>query len=155
MFHHRKIQHHELRAKTQKTCKSYTFFSADLIILPQNTLPLLSCSNITMLLNRQLTSQYLLWIFWVNLFWHEISTFLILYCGISAELIIKRFITFSHPCNDKVLFLGQLFEMEILIHLYVMRSPESENHICVYVCLCVFYQHTQKQITAETSNLVF
>ena len=48
--------------------------------------------------------------------------------------------------------------------LHVLRSPESENHIfskwsdCMCVCLCVrvsVISITQKQITAETSNLVF
>ena len=42
---------------------------------------------------------------------------------------------------DKVLFLGQIFEMEILMDLHVLRSPESENHIfsgwSVSVCVCV------------------
>ena len=74
------------------------------------------------------------------------------------------------------MFLGQIFEMEILLDLHVLRSPESENHIfsvwpvcivslCVSMCvpvslslsLCVcvsVISITQKQITAETSNLV-
>ena len=44
--------------------------------------------------------------------------------------------------------------------LHVMRSPESENHIfnvrsvCMYVCVSAI-SIAQKQITAETSNLVF
>ena len=50
--------------------------------------------------------------------------------------------------------------------LHVMRSLESENHIfsvwyvrvyvCVSVCVCVsVISITQKQITAESSNLAF
>ena len=30
---------------------------------------------------------------------------------------------------EKELFWGQIFEMEILMDLHVLRSPESENHI--------------------------
>ena len=54
--------------------------------------------------------------------------------------------TFSYPyIVEKVLFLNQIFKMEILMDLHVLRSPESENHIfsvwsvslCVCVCACV------------------
>ena len=44
---------------------------------------------------------------------------------------------------DKALFFGQIFKMEILMDLYVLKSPESGNHIfsvwslCLYVCVCV------------------
>ena len=55
---------------------------------------------------------------------------------------------------EKVLFLGEIFEMEILMDLHVMRAPESENHILsiwsVCMCICVsVISITQKQITAE------
>ena len=30
---------------------------------------------------------------------------------------------------EKVLFLGQIFEVEILMDLHVMRTPESKNYI--------------------------
>ena len=30
---------------------------------------------------------------------------------------------------EKVLFLGEIFEMEILMDLHALISPESENHI--------------------------
>ena len=44
--------------------------------------------------------------------------------------------------------------------LHVLMSPESENHIfsvwSVYMCVCVsVISITQKQITAESSNLAF
>ena len=44
-----------------------------------------------------------------------------------------------HVMVEKILFLGQIFEMEILVDLQVMKSPESENHICSvwFVCMCV------------------
>ena len=49
---------------------------------------------------------------------------------------------------EKVLFLGQLFEMEILMDLHVLRSPESENHIfsvwSEYVCVCVCDEHNSE-----------
>ena len=78
------------------------------------------------------------------------------------------------------MFLSQIFEMEILMDLDILRLPEFENHIfsvwsvcmsvcvrvsvcpciCVSVCesLCVclsVISITQKQITAESSNLTF
>ena len=47
----------------------------------------------------------------------------------------------------KVLFWGQIFEMDILMDLHVMRTPESKNHIFSFwsVCTCrVCYQHSSK-----------
>ena len=68
----------------------------------------------------------------------------------------------------KVLFLGQIFEMETFMDLHIMKIPKSENHIfsdwsvrmCVCVCACVcvcvsVISQIQKQIIAKTSNLVF
>ena len=69
-----------------------------------------------------------------------------------------------HVMVEKELFSGQIFEMEVLINLHDMTTPESENHIfnvwfvCVCVscvCFCVrayvsVISITQKQITAET-----
>ena len=69
-------------------------------------------------------------------------------------------LSLTHVVVEKVLFWGPIFEMKILKDLLAMRSPESENKIfnvwsvCVRVCLSVI-SITQKQITAETSNLVF
>ena len=58
---------------------------------------------------------------------------------------------------EKILFWGQTFELEILMSLHVLRSPEYENHIfsgwCV--CICVCYQHNSKASYAETSILAF
>ena len=57
---------------------------------------------------------------------------------------------------EKVQFLSQIFKSEILMNLQVLRSPKSENHIfskwsvCMYVSVISI---TQKQITAEASNL--
>ena len=49
--------------------------------------------------------------------------------------------------------------MEILIDLHVLRTPKSEKHIFrigLYVFLCMtVISINQKQITAETSNLIF
>ena len=80
------------------------------------------------------------------------------------------------------MFWGQIFEMDILMDLHVLRSPESENlpfvcmyvclcacvsvclfvcvcmRVCVYVCACMcvyVISISQKQIAAESSNLVF
>ena len=61
---------------------------------------------------------------------------------------------------EKVLFWGQIFEIEILMDLHVMKTPESKNQIFSIwsVCMCVsvsVISITQKLVTAETSNLVF
>ena len=56
---------------------------------------------------------------------------------------------------EKILFSGQIFEIEILIDWQVLRSPESENHIlAVGLCECVI-GITQKQIIEKTLNLAF
>ena len=53
--------------------------------------------------------------------------------------------------EEKVLFLGQIFEKKIFMDLHAMRSPESENHIFNVWSVCVFViSITQKQIIAET-----
>ena len=38
---------------------------------------------------------------------------------------------------QKVLFLSQIFEMDILMGLHDLRSPESENPICSVWSVCV------------------
>ena len=57
------------------------------------------------------------------------------------------FFIFSYLQVEKVLFLVQIFEVEILMDLHVLRSSESEKHIfskwsvcmcvCLIVCVCV------------------
>ena len=51
--------------------------------------------------------------------------------------------------EEKVLFLGQIFEMEILMDLHVMKTPESKKShfyrlVSVHVCVSVI-SITQKQ----------
>ena len=59
----------------------------------------------------------------------------------------------------KVLFLGQFFEIEFLLFLHVLRSPESENQVfsglsvCVCVCVCVCYQHNSKTNNSSKTKL--
>ena len=50
---------------------------------------------------------------------------------------------------EKELFLGQIFEMKILIEGLVLRSPESEDHTFGSWSVCVI-NFTQKQIMATT-----
>ena len=48
-------------------------------------------------------------------------------------------VIFSYPYMvEKVLHWGQIFEMEILMDLHVLVSPESENHIFSSWSVCVF-----------------
>ena len=50
--------------------------------------------------------------------------------------------------------MGQIFEMEFLMDLRVLRSVESENHIFSVWSVRVFViSITQKQITVDSSNL--
>ena len=56
---------------------------------------------------------------------------------------------------EKVFFLGQILELEILMDLYVIRSPEYNEHIFIIwsVCMCVYVSLisiTQKEITTGT-----
>ena len=77
------------------------------------------------------------------------------------ELELAFFFTSSYPTNDRgSIVLRSNFRNGYLMNLYVMRFPEFENHIfnlfaCVYVRLCIYISITRKQITEETSNLIF
>ena len=59
---------------------------------------------------------------------------------------------------EKELFLSQIFEMEVLMDLHVMKSLESENYIfnvwsvCMYVCMSAV-SITQK--TNHSRNIKF
>ena len=60
--------------------------------------------------------------------------------------------------TEKILFWGQIFDIEILMNLQVLMHPESENPILsgCFVCMCVFaISLTQKQIIAEIPNWAF
>ena len=58
-----------------------------------------------------------------------------------------------------ILLSGQIFEIEILISLHVMRSTKTENQIfslwsvCMRACVSVI-SITQKQIIEENPNFV-
>ena len=59
---------------------------------------------------------------------------------------------------EKGLFLSQIFKIEILKDLHVLRAPVFENHIFSGWYACVFVpvnSITQKQVIAETSNMAF
>ena len=61
--------------------------------------------------------------------------------------------------SEKVLFMGQIFKLEILLNLQVLRSPESENHVFsrwlgfATVRMSV-NSIIQKQSAAETLSLI-
>ena len=77
------------------------------------------------------------------------------------------FYYFLLPISRQSIVLGWNFEMQTLMDIHVLRSPESENHIfsvwsvcmcvCLYVCmsvsLCVCYQHNSK--TKCSRNIKF
>ena len=63
-------------------------------------------------------------------------------------LILKNYLTNhqplqTHTYTNLMYFLGQIFEVEILMDLHVFRYSVPENHIfivwsvCVCVCVCV------------------
>ena len=65
------------------------------------------------------------------------------------------FLIFSCLYIEKILFWGQIFEVEILMDGHILRSRESEKHIFSVSSVCVsVISITQKQITAESSNVV-
>ena len=57
-------------------------------------------------------------------------------------------LSLTHVIEVKALFLGQIFEMQILMDLHVIRTSESGNHFCVCLlvcmCMCVCFQHNPK-----------
>ena len=62
-------------------------------------------------------------------------------CGFLFFQTSPFLLSLTHVMVRKTLFLGQIFEMEILMNLYVLRSPESENDIfsvwSMCLCLCL------------------
>ena len=67
---------------------------------------------------------------------------------------VEILFSFSYPHIEKILFLGQIFEIKITMNLHVLRSPEFENRIlAVGLCLSII-SITGKQIAAEISNFV-
>ena len=61
------------------------------------------------------------------------------YLMLKAQVIVNYYpFTFSYPCIvEKVLVLGQTFEMENLMDLDILRSPESKNHIFNIWSVCL------------------
>ena len=55
----------------------------------------------------------------------------------------------------KIIFWGEIFEMAILMDVFVLRFPETENHIfrrwSVWQSVI---NMTPKQVTVETRNLI-
>ena len=93
---------------------------------------------------------------------HQCAQMFFSYYHISFQFSPERaiYLLSLNPYSRERLFLDQNFEMKILMDLHVLRSPESKNHtfsvwsVCTSVRVSVI-SIIQKQITAETSNLVF
>ena len=62
----------------------------------------------------------------------------------------------SHLLEEKVLFWGQIFKVEILTNLHVLRSSESEKHIfskwSVCMCVCLLSDNSK---TKYSRNIKF
>ena len=73
----------------------------------------------------------------------QITKLLLLYGNVEITCHIAGTNRCQNLPIEKVLFWGQIFEVEILNDLHVLRSLESENHIfsgcsvCARVCLRV------------------
>ena len=60
------------------------------------------------------------------------------FCHLPKKLKLSDFYFLLHRSRE-IIVLGQIFEMEILMDLHVLRDPEYENHIssALSVCMCV------------------
>ena len=73
--------------------------------------------------------------------------------------VLTFLLSLTHVIVEKSLFFSQIFEMEILVDLHVVRASKSKNHIfsawcvCICMCLCVCYQHNTK--TNYSRNIKF
>ena len=56
---------------------------------------------------------------------------------------------------EKVLFWGQIFEVKILMDLHALRFPQPQNQNILRLVYVSVISVTQKQIIAETRNLLF
>ena len=74
---------------------------------------------------------------------------MIIVCKIlTVSTLVLNIFTFLYSYMVEKVPLSKIFELEILMDLHVLRSPQSEKHIfskwsvcmcvCVYVCVCVF-----------------
>ena len=55
-----------------------------------------------------------------------------------CSFTFRTFLLFlTHLMVQKEFFFGQIFKMEILMALYVMRDPESKNHIFSVWSVCL------------------
>ena len=63
---------------------------------------------------------------------------------ITINLINYLLLSLTHVMVEKVLFLGQIFQMDILMDLQHLGSLKSENYILTLVGVCVCLQHNFK-----------
>ena len=83
--------------------------------------------------------------------WKKIS----LYFSIATKC--EFLLSLTHVMVEKVLFWGQIFKMEILMDLNVMRFPEPENHIFSFwfVWLCVCYPHSSEKKKLQQKHQIW
>ena len=87
----------------------------------------------------------------------------IFYCSFSLQddilhgcYLLILLLSFTYKMVEKELFLGRIFEMEILMDLQILWDPKSENYIFSSYSACPsVFSITQKLITAETSRFMF
>ena len=78
---------------------------------------------------------------------------------IAPFFYVKPFITFYYPCMvEKILFLSQIFQTEILMDSQVLGFPQSENKtfrdwsVRMRVSVSVCYQHYPKTNHSKNSK---
>ena len=93
-----------------------------------------------LLMRKKNSWRKLNWNSWtIIIYWMEMFSFQ------NDLLFFTSFFSFSCQLYaKKVLFLGQIFETEILMNLHALRSPIPENHIFSSWSGCVCYQHSLK-----------
>ena len=86
----------------------------------------------------------------IHIFYKKTNISFSFFQRIIIVLLLLLLLSLTH-----VLFLGQIFEIEILMELHIMRSPEFENHIFIVwsVCMYVCCQHISK--TNNSRNIKF
>ena len=114
----------------------------------------IACHSQPVLLHASLSTKF------KTKMWFAWSRIKILYCELFNKLPKNHTyfsLSLTHIMVKEVLFLGQIFEMEISMDWHVMRTPESKNRIFSVWSLCVcmsVISITQKQIIVEASKLL-
>ena len=123
----------------------------------------ISCQNRYLSLISIIFQYIKLYTSFQHSYFGQIHIYIYIYGLLQFQEYSLTYFYFLLPIRRESIVFGQIFEMEILMDLHVLRSPESEKHIfslqsvcmcvCVSVCLCICYQHNSK--TNYSRNIKF